>query len=174
MAPLSGDSSPRRSRRNSPRRSRRKQTVSLVDIPYLSFDGRFLEHVRIAKIYDGDSITVVVPFGTDGELVRLRARLYGVDACEMRGSERAHGIEAREELVKALRCPVDNACRYNETFFESNPVFIDIWCHGQDKFGRELIELAPCGCDPINEALCDTPHFSQYNGTGKRHEHKPL
>lgn len=140
----------------------------LRDIPYFSFNGRFFEHLRVAKVYDGDSVTVVAPIGLKNDPARLVTRLKGVDACEIRGEDREHGMAARRTLVEALRIPLDENDSYDEAFFDEQPVYVDIMCHGHDKYGRELVEIAPCGGQPVNAKLCESEHFASYDGTGPR------
>ena len=143
--------------------------MQLVDIPYFTFAGKRFNNARVAKVYDGDSVTIVVPIGRDNEMARLHTRLLGVDACEIRGADRDHGRAARRDLVDALRIPIDERDRYDEVFFQRTQAFVDVVCYGGDKYGRELVDICPCGSASINKSLCESsPYFAAYDGTGAR------
>ena len=142
--------------------------MGLKDTPVFSFNGLFCSCVRVAKVYDGDTVTLVAPIGLRDELRRINTRLLGVDACELKGKNRSDGVSARTVLVDALGMPNDGNEKYDEAFFDANPTHIDAWFHGNDKYGRPLVELAPCGSSPVNMSLCESEHFAPYNGKGAR------
>jgi micrococcal nuclease len=54
-------------------------------------------------VVDGDTIEVAIDYGMRVEQRRVRLRLSGVDAPEVRGSERPEGLEAKQELIDLLR-----------------------------------------------------------------------
>lgn len=150
--------------------------MRLKDLPNFSFDGMFLRRVRVAKIYDGDTLTLAIslcwPGPSDSEkLYRVRTRLHGLDACEMRAETRDHGICARHSLVDALKIPRDPSERYAEDFFEANTCYVDVWFRHDDKYGRPLVEVAPCGEEAINAKLSQCDHFVRYDGNGPRPIH---
>lgn len=132
------------------------------EVPMFSFAGLVLRGVRVAKIYDGDTVTIIAPLGFDGSPCRVNTRLIGVDACEIRGSERERGKEARRDLVRMLRINVDDRDRYDEVFFSNHPTYVDVKCHGFEKYGRELVEIAPCGQEYVNISLLESPYFCAY------------
>ena len=147
------------------------------DVPYFSLDGRVFEKARVAKVYDGDTVTVIVPLGEHGTPRRIRTRMTGLDACEIRGEGAARGHAARHDLVCALHIAIDPDDRYDEDFFDENPTFIDVFCHEFDKYGRVLVDLAPLGGEPVNAYLVESSmHFEAYDGVGPRpvHAHVPL
>ena len=141
--------------------------TGLKAIPLFSLAGRRYDRARVAKVYDGDSVTVVLPVGVDGATMRVHTRMNGIDAAELRSGER--GRLARRALVDALRLPVDADDRYAEPFFDSHPAFVDVACFGFDKYGRVLVDLAPPGGAPVNDLLVRTcEHFTAYDGRGPR------
>lgn len=127
-------------------------------------------NVRVAKVYDGDSITIIAPL--DCGLRRLRTRLAGLDAFEIRGEHADLGHKARIALIKALRISEDPLDRYDETFFDSHPSFVDVQCFEFDKYGRVLVNVAPVNGQAINSMLVRTcgQWFSRYDGSGSRHK----
>ncbi len=58
---------------------------------------------RPEDIYDGDTITVVIDLGFHIEFGELTLRLYGIDAPEMRGPEKAAGRRSRDWLRERLK-----------------------------------------------------------------------
>ena len=140
----------------------------IATIPLFSLDGCVYERARICKIYDGDSITLVLPLGAFGQSRRVKCRLYGVDACEITGDTREHGREARQILVDKLGIQRDPEDKYKSDFFDRVHAIIKVWCHGFDKYGRVLVELGRVGGRPINRELCDGDHYAEYWGDTKR------
>lgn len=53
---------------------------------------------KVTAVYDADTITVDVDTGFHNIMGGLKLRLYGIDAPEMRGPERAEGIISRDWL----------------------------------------------------------------------------
>jgi endonuclease YncB( thermonuclease family) len=143
------------------------------DIPYYSLEGRVFEHARVAKVYDGDTVTIVVPLGERGELRRIRTRLAGLDAREITGADAVYGRAARRDLVAALNMPIDAGDSYDEEFFDAHSAHVDVHCHAFDKYGRVLVDIAPSGSGggigSVNAALvASSEHFTAYDGTGPR------
>lgn len=133
-----------------------------MDIPVFSFYGKVFRRVRLLKVHDGDTVTVALPIGLESALARINLRLTGIDACEVRGDNRALGQIARLQLISALKVPVDPTGKYDEQFICDNDVRIDVHCLDFEKYGRMLAYVAPPGCPPINMDLCDGVHTVPY------------
>ena len=56
----------------------------------------------VASIYDGDTIRVNIDLGFNTWMNNESIRLYGIDAPELRGVERAEGLITRDELIKLI------------------------------------------------------------------------
>ena len=56
----------------------------------------------VASIYDGDTIRVDIDLGFSIWMKNESIRLYGLDAPEIRGSERSSGLITRDELIKLI------------------------------------------------------------------------
>lgn len=146
--------------------------TNLSDIPNFSFEGHFYKAVRLAKIFDGDTITIVAAAGKNRELCKLKCRISGLDACEIRGEDAEHGKLARKELVSRLACEVDPEDKYNEKFFSEHVCTVDILCGKFDKYGRVLVDVAPVGGEYINKSICEESiYFTEYDGKGPRPAH---
>jgi micrococcal nuclease len=52
----------------------------------------------VTAVYDGDTITVDIDLGMDVWFKGQKIRLYGIDAPEVRGKERASGLISRDWL----------------------------------------------------------------------------
>jgi len=72
--------------------------VLLITLTSLVCD-RFNSHVE--KVYDGDTITLDINIGF-GLKKTERIRMYGINAPEMRGSEKADGTKSRDALRKLI------------------------------------------------------------------------
>lgn len=58
-------------------------------------------NARVSKVYDGDTITVVIQLGF-GVFKNERLRLSGIDAPEIRGDERPFGLVSRDKLRELI------------------------------------------------------------------------
>lgn len=56
----------------------------------------------ITSVYDGDTVTADVDLGFRSHLKKLKFRLYGIDAPEVRGEERPEGLKARDWLRERI------------------------------------------------------------------------
>jgi len=113
-------------------------------VPTLGIGG-YSGWVRLADVYDGDTITVVAPLGC--ETYKIRVRLSGVDAPELRGINKNAGIVARDALIAHLTgIDMTNVgSTMVRHILRTNAVLVWIVCSGHDKYGRAL-------CDVYNEA----------------------
>jgi micrococcal nuclease len=71
--------------------------VTLLLFPFLSCTGPRTVEGKVSRVIDGDTLTLVTREGT-----KLRVRLYGIDAPEVRHEEmpgQPHGEEAKEALA---------------------------------------------------------------------------
>ncbi len=53
---------------------------------------------KVTSVYDGDTITVDIDLGMHVYLRGEKIRLYGINAPEIRGSQRKQGLESRDYL----------------------------------------------------------------------------
>jgi len=57
----------------------------------------------VTRIYDADTIWVDLFLGLDVVLAKVSLRLAGIDAWELRGSERKEGLKAKAVLLEILK-----------------------------------------------------------------------
>lgn len=92
--------------------------------PWLSFEGQELE-AKVIDIYDGDTITIAVPF--ENKIYKQKCRLCNIDTAEIRTKnveEKTIGIKGRDfvkDLVLGKR--------------------VYIKCGKYDKYGRLLVQV---------------------------------
>ena len=108
---------------------------------------------EISKIYDGDTITVVIDLGFDISVKKV-IQLWGIDTPEIRGEERPEGLVSRERLVELIEQYPDF---YIKTFKDK-----------AGKYGRMLgLLMLPDGSTSMNQILLDEGLAKPYFG-GKR------
>ncbi len=54
-------------------------------------------NAKIIKVYDADTVTAIVDCGFSIKL-KIKVRLYGINAPELRGKERPEGLRSRDYL----------------------------------------------------------------------------
>lgn len=120
------------------------RNVDVDRVPALGIGG-YSGWVRLADVYDGDTITVIAPLAD--EMFKVRVRLSGVDAPELVGAGKRAGLASRDALIAHLtgidmtgvgKIMVRHVLR-------TNAILVWIVCNGYDKYGRAL-------CQVYNEA----------------------
>ncbi len=56
----------------------------------------------VRKVYDGDTVTVDIDLGFDVMLKSQKIRLLGINAPEVRGSQRPEGLKSRDALREKI------------------------------------------------------------------------
>lgn len=106
---------------------------------------------RVPEVYeviDGDTVDIRIDLGFD-VMIRLRIRLLGVQAPELRGTSKAKGLAAKEWLTGALS---RNAATLKVITTKVN---------GNDKYGR-ILGTFICDRGNINQALVLEGHATPY------------
>lgn len=65
-------------------------------------DPAFTYRAIIRSIYDGDTVRIDFDLGLSTWVMNEPVRLFGIDAPELRGTEREEGLETRDELRNIL------------------------------------------------------------------------
>lgn len=102
--------------------------------------------MKACRVYDADTLMDVSLDLGFGLSISITARLYGINAPEVRGPERKRGIVAREWLQARLDLATD-------VMIETRPVGE----RAVGKYGRWLVVIWADG-DNINETLIDEGH----------------
>jgi endonuclease YncB( thermonuclease family) len=105
------------------------QVSDASTVPWLTLEG-IRTAACVVSVTDGDTVVLVLPLaiadGGSHTLCKVRARLKGIDACELRAKDprlRAKAEQARDAL-KA-----------------SSQGLVDVACHEFDRYGRLLVDL---------------------------------
>ncbi|MBC8400051.1 MAG: thermonuclease family protein [Candidatus Marinimicrobia bacterium] len=78
---------------------------------------------RVKSVYDGDTCTVDIDLGLRVWLKGEKLRLYGINAPELRGSERPEGLKSRD---------------YLRSLIDGQDVLIETYRDKRGKYGRYL------------------------------------
>ena len=109
------------------------QVSDAATVPWLTLTG-IRTAARVVSVTDGDTVVLVVPLAiADGShtLCKVRARLKGIDTCELRAKDpvlRANAAQARDALQAFIRK-------------DSSHGLVDVACHEFDRYGRVLVDL---------------------------------
>jgi len=105
---------------------------------------------RVTEVYDGDTVTVDIDLGFHMTMRRVKLRLAGLDAPEVRGPERQLGLAARDALrAKAL----------------GHDVVIQTFKDATEKYGRYLAVVTLDG-ENVNEWLVALGYATRYMAEG--------
>jgi endonuclease YncB( thermonuclease family) len=101
---------------------------------------------RVLSVYDGDTITVGIPF--DGKVFKQSIRMSGIDTPEIKSRDKENAILSRYRLVELI---TQNKNTTKEMFYER--IYL-VWfeCDGFDKYKRLLGTLK---LEPNQESLSD-------------------
>lgn len=148
---------------NDSHRNVHKRYFILLSMTFDSFGDDYLEglydeiqfdpYLYIATVvntYDGDTTTLNIDLGFD-ITSKQRVRLYGIDAPEVRGTERKEGIKSREYLRQIIP---DNSAVYVRTIRDK-----------KGKYGRYLAILYVKHGERflnVNKFMVKTDHAKAY------------
>lgn len=105
----------------------------------------YVYRALVVDVYDGDTVTLKVDLGFNVS-TKVKARLHGIDAPEVRGEERPEGLKARDFLRDMIL---------------NKEVTIRTHRDKQGKYGRWLVEIF---ADELNicKELVDNGYASIY------------
>jgi micrococcal nuclease len=108
--------------------------------------GLYAYKAEITEVYDGDTVTADVDLGFNTWRRDEKLRLYGIDAPEVRGDERANGLVSRDALRKRVLGRELIVCTIKDE---------------TGKYGRYLAELY-LGGDNINDWMIAEGYAQPY------------
>lgn len=113
---------------------------------------------RVNKIYDGDTITVVLSPNKDDQYYKYQVRLIGIDTPEMKiAAQKEHAVAARNHLVTAIT---------NGAELSNVECLVKLHCKGTDKYGRILAKVFKDDID-LCEMMINDGHANPYDGGTK-------
>lgn len=145
------------------------EKLTYKDVQLFSFDG-VNALAKVVRVVDGDTVHIIMEY--HGTIIRLLARLSGIDTPEMHVNP---GIakKARNRLAQlCTNCDINIDVEYDTKIFNSiidkNTKIVQVECLGADKYGRELVNIIydeRC----INDVLVREGYAHVYDG-GKKQE----
>ena len=113
--------------------------IKLKDVPKFHITGTFL--VQVVKVYDGDTITIVLRTGEDQPWYEYSVRMHGYDTPELKPPKRkdyseSERFNSREEEVTAAK----EARDYLAGIILEVPVCVKV-IPDNDKYGRLLCKV---------------------------------
>ena len=115
-----------------------------ITTPYFSLKG-VKTYARVVSIYDGDTITVVIPI-LNSQYYKFNLRLMGIDTSEIRDKDenkRKMALKARNRLYELItKCKCDDL-KHKEIEEKLNDDIYLIWveCDIVEKYGRTLAHV---------------------------------
>lgn len=125
----------------------------IPDLPADMMEHIYVYQAEVVSAYDADTVTVAVDLGFSLTF-EMRLRLYGIDAWEVRGSERERGLIARDRLRELV---ADQELIFRSVR-DGNRV--------TGKYGRYLAVLYlpnSAICTMVVSVSCDEPGFTNLN-----------
>ncbi len=105
-------------------------------------DWLYKYRARVRSVYDGDTIRLDIDLGLKVWIYNEPVRLYGINAPELRGSQKEQGILARDYLKEQI---------------DGRDVFIQTLRDRRGKYGRWLACISLDGID-INRKMVESGH----------------
>jgi hypothetical protein len=117
-----------------------------INTPCLSLNG-IVTKARVVSVYDGDTLTLVLPF--KGDFYKVNCRMLGIDTCEMKSKLQQNkntAVRARNRVLQLLGVPItDMDCILPKTKMQSllaeNVYTCWVHCYETEKFGRTLVDV---------------------------------
>ncbi len=106
----------------------------------------YLYKAHVVRVYDADTVTVDIDLGLHAGLSGETLRLYGIDAPELRGTERPSGLLARDYLRELVL---------------DKDVTIQTFKDDKGKYGRWLARIWLNGID-VNAHLVERGYAEWY------------
>ena len=98
----------------------------------------------VRSIYDADTIRFDIDLGFGARLMNQSIRLFGIDAWEIRGTERPMGIRARDAV--------------NSLLSKGDGVILNTYRDKKGKYGRWLADIYLSDGTHLNEWLVSEGH----------------
>jgi endonuclease YncB( thermonuclease family) len=153
-----------------------------LNTPFLSLDG-IVTKARVVSVYDGDTLTLVVPF--KGDFYKVNCRMLGIDTCEMKAKTQINkniAVRARNRVLQLLGVPItdlDVILPKNkiQSLLSDNVYTCWVHCHETEKFGRTLVDVrtsADALSPSIAQILLNEKLAYEYKGDTKLTEEQQL
>jgi endonuclease YncB( thermonuclease family) len=145
--------------------------------PAFSLDG-VQTWVRVVDIYDGDTLTVVIP--CFGGFYKFSVRMGGIDTCEIRSKLKANKDKAYAARDRVIQCITKNERKLMtkkeiQQLLDSNVYLVWAQCKEFDKYGRLLANIyVEQGGETLSDILIREKLAYAYEGDTKLTEEEQL
>lgn len=128
---------------------------------------------RLVDVYDGDTLTAIMPVGT--EYYKFACRVYGIDTSEMKSKQadnKANAYRARNRMLQL--CGVQNiqtdkpyTRKEIQAMLNDSVHLLWVKCRDMDKYGRVLLDpfRTPDEATPLSTILIQEnlayPYFGE-------------
>lgn len=117
-----------------------------LSTPALTLSGMFTP-ARVVDVYDGDTMTVIIPF--KGDYFKYTVRMMGIDTCEMKSKVKENketAIRARNRVLQLLGLPMDDLTvpitrKKIQGMLNDKVTVAWLNCYDFDKYGRLLADV---------------------------------
>lgn len=117
-----------------------------LSTPALTLEGIFTP-ARLVDCYDGDTMTVIIPF--KGDYFKYTCRMMGIDTCEMKSKVKENketAIKARNRFLQLAGLPITNLAdplkrKMIQTMLDEKVIIVWLNCYAFDKYGRLLADV---------------------------------
>jgi endonuclease YncB( thermonuclease family) len=152
-----------------------------LETPSVSMNG-VKSWCRVVDVYDGDSLTIVLPFKQKKHVCKFAVRLSGVDACEMNSKlseNRYKAVKARDRVIQLVTgtntIPTFKTRKDVQGFLNEKVYVVWIECYCMDKYKRVLADVYPAQCtESISATLVKENLAYTYHGKTKLSEEQQL
>lgn len=127
------------------------------DVPLFSLDGCTVK-AKAVEVYDGDTFhAIFVLPGTTDLIVKMKCRLDGVDAPEIKPLLKTPN---REQVIQKAIAARQRLCQLltDGQPIAENTTLIDLTFKSFDKYGRALVECGSIREIMIQEGFCKSYH----------------
>lgn len=117
------------------------KNATLVNTPDIIYTAK---RAKVLDVYDGDTVTLCILI--NNEPYKVKARLYGIDCCEIKDhnqEKKQRAVEAREYVKTLILGKIVNIEILNNTYLNGRKI--------QEKYGRLLVRI-----ETNNKDLCET------------------
>lgn len=122
-----------------------------LDTPHISLAG-IKSYCRIVDVYDGDSLSIVLPYNDLKNVYKFQVRLQNIDTCEITSKNvenRAKAVQARNRVIELLtNLPQQQGLQSRkdvQKVFREDVYVAWIELSEMDKYNRVLADVYPIG-----------------------------
>lgn len=131
-------------------------------------------YCRVVKIYDGDTITVIIP--VFNSFYKFSVRLKNIDTCEMKSKKQTNKTIANDARKRLFELVTTQNLDDSDKFLSDNVNLVYIKCEDFDKYGRLLGDIYKNKDDDksFSEILIEEKLAYSYDGKKKLSEEEQI